>query len=165
MSTCLCVSDLAVSVEVVRWDLQSDSVLGVSFQLVCDETGFLYQEVCPHYLFPQPPQTPHQHHLPEGGEDVEEGERRRCLLCIAKWTYTSKVNKKSLIQRVFIFLLHTQRLLPVLTPLPQSALSAGGMTHPSHTESFQAAVVRLLSRTLLAGYRPSRWARGQTVWV
>lgn len=55
------------------------SVLCVSLQFIRDETGFLHQEVCPHNLLPQPPQTPNQHRLPEGGEKVAEkkGRQRR----------------------------------------------------------------------------------------
>lgn len=39
---------------------------------------------------------------------------------------------------------------PVLIPLPQSALSTGRLAHPSHAESLQAAVLRLLPLSLLA---------------
>lgn len=61
--------DLAVCVEVVWRDLQGDSVLGVALQLVGDETRFLHQEVCSHYLLPQPPETSHQNHLPGRGRE------------------------------------------------------------------------------------------------
>lgn len=55
--------DLSVCIEVVCWDLQSDSVLRVTFQLLRDETSFLHQEVCSHDLLPQPPEASHQHYL------------------------------------------------------------------------------------------------------
>lgn len=61
---CVCVCDLSVCVEVIRWDLESDFVLCVSLQLLRDKAGFLHQVVCLHYLLPQPPQAVHQHCLP-----------------------------------------------------------------------------------------------------
>lgn len=132
--------DLAVGVEIVRGDLQSNSVFRVSLQLVCDETGFLHQEVRSYDLLSQPPQTPHQHHLPatRNAED-EEGS--------ASHLYANGC--LSGLEVVFT-------CPPVFTPLPQPALSTAGVTHSAHAESFHAAVVGLWSGSLLAGHGPCR---------
>ncbi len=107
----------------------------MSLQLLSDETGFLHQEVCPHYLLPQPPQAPHQHHLPEDGEEVAEKKERQRQgeeECSAVFSLQSYPNghtiDESKIQCGFILLIHKHRrahtLSPVLIQLPQSALSA-----------------------------------------
>lgn len=59
----------------------------------------------------------------------------------------------------------TELFAPFLSPLSQPALSTRGMTHPSNTEPLHTAVMRLLSRSLMARHRLPRQACGQSVWI
>lgn len=98
------------------------------------------------------------------GERGEEKEYYEEMFSLFAYSVEVKVTN-SVYMCVLGINVHTQTFSPVLTPLPQSALSAAWMAHPSHTESLQAAVVRLLSRTLLSWHWCSRVACGQAVRI